>query len=140
MAPESSANVALKREIAEIMEPDVRWVPSDMPLERAAEELATNRISGAVVCDIDGSVVGGSGDRSHPFLRRSPRRRLVRDVMTKKILAVRPDERLERAIQVMAFERVHRLVVIDRDGELAGIITSMDVLRELAGYSRAWNR
>ena len=36
----------------------------------------------------------------------------------------------------MVFEGVHRLVVLDKDCRLVGIITSMDILRDLAGFGR----
>jgi CBS domain-containing protein len=36
----------------------------------------------------------------------------------------------------MAFEGLHRLVVLDERSHLAGIITAMDVLREMAGFGR----
>jgi CBS domain-containing protein len=55
--------------------------------------------------------------------------------MTPGILAVGPDEPLERAIELMAFEGVHRLLVLEGNN-LAGIITSLDVLRSLAGFPR----
>jgi predicted transcriptional regulator len=61
--------------------------------------------------------------------------RLVGDVMTPALLSLGPDEAVERAVQLMAFEGVHRLLVLDGE-RLAGIVTSMDVLRELAGVSR----
>jgi CBS domain-containing protein len=65
---------------------------------------------------------------------------LVEDAMTPDIISVGTDEPLERAIQIMAFEGVHRLIVLDRDGRLAGIITAMDILRDLAGYGRRTTR
>jgi CBS domain-containing protein len=134
------AHAALQRAVAEIMAEDVHWVPSDMPLDRAAQELASRRISGAAVCAADGSVVGvlSVTDLTN-FYGGVHEGRLVRDVMTEKILSIRPDEPLDRAIRVMAFERVHRLLVIDGSGQLVGIITSMDVLRELADFPRPRN-
>jgi hypothetical protein len=51
-------------------------------------------------------------------------------------ILVSADDPLERAITLMmAPEGVHRLVVLE-DRRLAGIITAMDVLRELAGFGR----
>lgn len=119
------------------MEPDVFWVPPDMPLERAAHELAARQISGAPVCAPDGAIVGllSLTDLTEHF-RGDDDRRLVRDAMTPSVLSVGQAEPMERAISLMAFEGVHRLVVIDDDKRLVGIVTSMDVLRELAGFPR----
>jgi predicted transcriptional regulator len=129
------------RTVGDVMEPHVFWLPTDMPLLRAAEELAAQQISGAPACSPDGTIVGiisltdltanyGGANES----------RLVRDVMTPEVLAVAERAPLEHAVRRMAFEGVHRLVVVDDDERLVGIITSMDVLRELAGFSRQRHR
>lgn len=119
------------------MEPDVFWLPVDMPLERAAEELTERRISGAAACTADGKVVGvlTKTDLTGSYGAEGSAR-VVKDVMTPEVLAVAPDDPVERAIHVMVFERVHRLLVVDGEGALAGVVTSMDILRELAGISR----
>jgi predicted transcriptional regulator len=43
---------------------------------------------------------------------------------------------IEGAIRSMAFEGVHQLLVVDDDDRFVGVVTSMDILRELAGYPR----
>lgn len=125
------------RTVGEVMDPHVFWVPTDMPLGRAARELAARQISGAPACLPDGRIVGviSLTDLTQNY-GGANESRLVRDVMTPEVLAARPREPLERAIQRMAFEGVHRLVVLDDDGQLVGMLTSMDVLRELAGFRR----
>ena len=125
------------RTVRDIMEPDVFWLASDAPLERAAQELAARQISGAPVCGPDGRIIGmlSSTDLTE-FYGGAHELRLVRDVMTPETLAVGPDDAIQRAIEVMAFEGVHRVLVIDAEQRLLGIVTSMDVLRELAGFPR----
>lgn len=125
------------RKVRDIMEPDVFWLPADMPLGRAAELLAEHQISGAPACAPDGRIVGIITMRDlTEHYGGSNELRLVRDVMTPEVLAVGPDDPIERAIRIMAFEGVHRLLVLDRDDRLLGIVASMDVLRELAGFPR----
>jgi predicted transcriptional regulator len=125
------------RTVRDIMESDVFWIPSDMPLERAAKELASRQVSGAPVCAPDGRLIGmlSSTDLTE-FYGGAHELRLARDVMTPEVLAVAPDDPIEQAIKLMAFEGVHRLVVVDLEHRLHGIVTSMDVLRELAGFPR----
>jgi predicted transcriptional regulator len=119
------------------METDVHWIPTDMPLEGAAQELARRRITGAPVCTPDGKVVGVlSTTDLTSFYGGANEHRRAADVMTTKVLAVGSDDSLQHAILVMAFERVHRVLVLDRAGRLLGIVTSMDVLRELVGVPR----
>lgn len=125
------------RTIRDIMEPDVFWIASDMPLERAAAELSSRQITGAPVCAPDGTIVGMlSMTDLTEFYGGANELRLVRDVMTPDALFVAPDDPIETAIKLMAFEGVHRLVVIDAGRHLHGIVTSMDILRELAGFPR----
>lgn len=126
------------RIVREFMERNVVWFPVDMPVGRAADELSMRQIGGAPVCTPDGAIVGmlSKTDLVDVFgSAEDPR--LVRDVMTPEILAIGADDPIESAVQLMAFEGVHRLIVRELDGSLAGIITSMDVLRALAGIPRA---
>lgn len=125
------------RTVRDIMEPDVFFLPSDMPLGRAAEELALRQIGGAPVCDPEGAIVGMiSKTDLAEYYGGANELRAVGDVMTPEVLAVGPDEPMQRAIVSMAFEGVHRLLVLDDKKRLVGIVTSMDVLRELAGFPR----
>lgn len=125
------------RTIREVMEPNVFWLATDAPLRIAADELAERDISGAPVCDPSGHVVGvlTKSDLVEVF-SSAPDARVAADIMTPLALTVKPDEPVERAIKLMAFEGVHRLIVVSESGTLEGIVTSMDVLRELAGYGR----
>jgi predicted transcriptional regulator len=129
------------RTVGDVMEPHVFWVPADMPLHRAAEELAARQITGAPACSPDGRIVGviSLADLTEHYGGGNDLR-LVEDVMTPEVLAVNEDDPLEQAIRLMAFEGVHRLLVLDRDDRLAGIVTAMDVLRELAGFPRQPHR
>lgn len=125
------------RRVRDVMECNVYSVAMDAPLSTVADELASRGISGAPVADPHGRVVGvvSKSDLVEVF-GSAPDGRVAADVMTPLALAIDPDERLERAIKLMAFEGVHRLLVVSKTGTLEGIVTSMDVMRELAGYGR----
>lgn len=129
------------RTVREVMEPNVFWLPTDMPLLRAAEELAAKQFSGAPACSPDGRIVGmiSLTDLTDNY-GGANESRLVRDVMSPAVLTVAQSAPLEDAIRRMAFEGVHRLVVLDGEERLVGIITSMDVLRDLAGFPRQPHR
>jgi CBS domain-containing protein len=55
----------------------------------------------------------------------------VRDVMTRELLAVAPDDPLPEVARVMRDRRVHRVLVLDA-GQLVGIVSSFDVVRAVA--------
>lgn len=128
------------RQVRDIMEPNVFWLADDAPLARAAEALAERQISGAPVCDASGKIVGMfSKTDLAEYYGSVNEARLVRDAMTPTVVAVGPDDPIDHAVELMAFEGVHRLLVLDGE-RLEGIVTAMDVLRELAGFSRREHR
>jgi CBS domain-containing protein len=54
--------------------------------------------------------------------------RLVRDIMTKEVHAVTPEESVERAIRLMVQHKIHRIPVVEGQ-RLVGIVTRGDILR-----------
>jgi CBS domain-containing protein len=60
---------------------------------------------------------------------------IVAHAMSPFVLAIAPDSPVSDAARLMVAENVHRLMVIER-GRLAGIITTMDVLRAVAREAR----
>lgn len=55
----------------------------------------------------------------------------VGDLMTPAIFSVTPDTPASKVVSEMIGLHVHRLFVVDEDGTLVGVITSMDVLKHL---------
>jgi CBS-domain-containing membrane protein len=57
---------------------------------------------------------------------------LVRDIMTPLTTVVSEDTTLAEAAAFIAHRRIHPLPVMDEQGQIAGILSSIDVLRWLA--------
>lgn len=128
-------------QIGDVMQREVVCLWRDQIVAEAASVLDEHDISGAPVCDRAGNVLGMlSKTDVTECAARSDLQLSVEAAMTPEVISVRVEEPLERAISVMAFEGVHRLVVLDRESHLAGIISSMDVLRELAGFGKERTR
>jgi CBS domain-containing protein len=53
----------------------------------------------------------------------------VRDVMTKDVITVAPDEAILKAVRLMLQNRISGLPVVDKEGALVGIVTEGDFLR-----------
>ncbi|HSS52704.1 MAG TPA: CBS domain-containing protein [Thermoanaerobaculia bacterium] len=53
----------------------------------------------------------------------------VRDLMTPSVISVRADDTVAAAYELMLDHRFRHLVVIDRDGDLVGLLTHRDLLR-----------
>jgi len=125
------------RTVREVLAPDPFWVPADMPLKRVAEELSERQVGAAPVCAPDGRILGmvSKTDLTERY-GRANEGGCARDAMTPEVLTVKADGPMDDAIRNMAFEGVHQLVVVDEDDRFVGVVTSMDILRELAGYPR----
>ncbi len=55
----------------------------------------------------------------------------VREVMTRRLWALRPDDTVEQAAELMHRAGIHRVLVVD-DGTLVGIVTVSDIARAVA--------
>jgi IMP dehydrogenase len=129
-------NVIRVLNAAQIMTRGVFTLPASLSLEGAAWALAHRGVSGAPVRDDDGELVGvlsetdlleaKVGDQIDDPLR------VVADAMTPALLAVGPNEPVAEVVALMIAHRAHRVLVLGDAGELLGIITTVDVLRELA--------
>jgi CBS domain-containing membrane protein len=53
----------------------------------------------------------------------------VRDLMTPKVVSVLPEDSVATAYELMLDHRFRHLVVIDKDGDLVGLLTHRDLLR-----------
>lgn len=56
-----------------------------------------------------------------------PARTTVEEVMTRDPKTCRPDERLDRLVEMMEARRVRRIPVVDSEGRLLGIVTQSDI-------------
>ncbi|HEY8503661.1 MAG TPA: CBS domain-containing protein, partial [Gemmataceae bacterium] len=55
----------------------------------------------------------------------------VAEIMTPVVYSVRPDTPVQEVVERMLSLQVHRLFVVDGEGKLAGVITTLDILRHL---------
>lgn len=56
---------------------------------------------------------------------------VVRDIMTKSLLCLSPDDSTETALRIFKANQFHSLPVIDDQNHLVGIITTYDLMRVL---------
>ncbi len=123
--------------VRDIMEKNVLCLSPETTLGDAADALSERQVWAAPVCSPEGRVLGvlSKTDIAECFVPSGPAR-TVREAMTPDALSIAAGSPMEAAIHTMAFEGVHRLVVVDADGHLEGIVSTMDVLRQLAGFPR----
>ena len=56
---------------------------------------------------------------------------LVRDIMTPVIFTVAAEAPVRMVVEQMLAMKIHHIFVVDEDGALVGVISSLDVLRQL---------
>jgi CBS domain-containing protein len=61
---------------------------------------------------------------------KDPRGMPVREIYTKQVLAVRPEDDLKDVVKAMAGYQVRRLAVVDADNHLVGVVSQADVALE----------
>jgi CBS domain-containing protein/mannitol/fructose-specific phosphotransferase system IIA component (Ntr-type) len=120
-----------------------------VPLRDAAREMVRTRVSALPVVDDNGLLLGmlSSKDLVRDLLgtylqggtRHTPARsasvgvrRTVRDVMTRQVLCVSPDQPLAEVASLMSNKDVERVPVVV-DGRLVGFLTRGDIVRRLIG-------
>ena len=152
----------MKRAAKDIMNPNVVSVTDTMDLREAAKMFMEKAITGAPVVDELDNLIGVLSQSDlveyelatereltveAPFYRQpyddalDPSRGFqieemsadtVKDVMTPFLVTVAEDTPIREVAARMAEASIHRLIVVDEDQQLRGIVTSMDVLRWVA--------
>ena len=54
----------------------------------------------------------------------------VRDVASKQVVTIDPQQDLDEALRIMAKHQVRRLAVVEEDGKLVGVVAQADVARQ----------
>jgi IMP dehydrogenase len=116
--------------VKDVMTRQVVSVPPETPLVDAAMIMKSHEIGGMPVVD-DDRVVGFLTDRDITIRTvaagRDPRELCVEHVMTPSVVTCAEDEPLPRAIERMVERRIRRLVVLDDDCRLTGIVALEDL-------------
>lgn len=116
--------------IRDVMTRNVEVVHPDDTLQEAAEKMKDLDIGPLPVCD-DGRLVGILTDRDIAVRAvaegQDPWTDKVRDVMTPEVISCFADQDVADAVKLMKEKQIRRLVVLDRDKRLVGILSLGDV-------------
>ncbi|MDH3519425.1 MAG: CBS domain-containing protein [Myxococcales bacterium] len=124
---------------ADIMQKQILAVSPELSLTSLEEFLSTEDISGAPVQDDRGSIIGivSKTDLIRALSGREDsdeevgEELTVEDIMTTEIVTVAPDDDVKSVARRMLDGKLHR-VLVARDNEVLGIITTFDLLELLA--------
>ena len=147
------AQVALRDQLVvrDLMTERPRSVAPDTALRDAALDMVRAGVAGLPVVDADGRVIGmlsqrellqhllnsylhrGGGQAAGPAGATSDGRpKAVRDVMTRSVLCVSPEQPVAEVAAMMTNKDVDRVPVV-REGRLVGFLTRGDIVRKLIG-------
>lgn len=131
-------------QVKEIMTPDVECTQPSASLREAAQKMRDLDIGPLPVCGDNDRLVGMITDRDITIRAvedgKDPDATLVRDVMTPNIIYCYEDQDVSDAAHMMEQNQIRRLVVLNRDKKLVGILSLGDVAvdtgnEQLAGHT-----
>lgn len=133
-----------KAPISDAMTMKVETVHPNTTMDKVAEIFGTNNFHHLPVLDDDGAVIGIiSSTEQHMledhftlFKRKESeqanvkimRSLLAKEVMTKRVATVRPDDTMDYAVDIFRENLFHALPVVDKEKRLVGILTPYDVM------------
>jgi CBS domain-containing protein len=117
-------------QVFETMTPDVVTVKPDTTLAEAARLMRENGIGPLPVCEGD-RLLGMLTDRDITVRATAegldPESTPVRSVMTPEVVCCFEGDDVRQAADIMQRAQLRRLLVVDRDGRLAGIVSLGDI-------------
>ncbi|NJL46620.1 MAG: CBS domain-containing protein [Leptolyngbyaceae cyanobacterium SM2_5_2] len=150
----------MPKTVADVMTPNPISVSPETNLEEAIHLLAEHHIGGLPVINAAGELVGilsesdlmwqATGIEPPAYIMlldsmiylKSPKKyneelhkalgQLVKDVMTPKVIIITPDKSLREAAHLMHDKRIRRLPVVNDEGQVVGMLTRGDIVREMA--------
>jgi CBS domain-containing protein len=111
----------------DLMTREVITAKPTMTVKNLAATLIKNQISGAPVASKDGRIIGVVSEADI----LSKKGKVVRAIMSKKVIRVSEDTPVEEVAKLMMTHRINRLPVF-RGDELVGIISRADVVGAIA--------
>ncbi len=124
--------------VGSLMESDVRTVSPELPIASLEEFLVGEEIGGAPVVEEDGRL---RGIVSKTDIVRHLTERLdaetaeamddvtVGEIMTEDVVTVSIDEKVTKVARTMVEHRLHRVLVVDDEQTIRGILTTFDLLK-----------
>ena len=149
------------RRVEELMVRDVRTVRTDTDVHELEKLLLREKIHGVPVVDADGKLVGvvsqtdllawhfSTGVDGATYYQAATQRpprglrftdiktALVQEVMSPVVHCICPDQPVTLAAARMIERKVHRLIVVDEEAQVLGIVSATDLLRAVPEIEQA---
>ncbi len=122
----------MAQKIRELMTENPRTVSPDDTIQNAAKIMRDEDTGVVPITERDKTVAGVITDRDIAIRAVAEGRdgsTSVRDIASKDIVTIDPQQDLDEALQLMAKHQIRRLPVVEEDGRLVGIVSQADVAR-----------
>src|SRR5438093_4761929 len=121
------------KSVKDVMTSNPCSIDADKPVAYAAEMMKKEDVGIAPIVEGD-RLVGTLTDRDIVVRvvadGRDPQQVKVRDVASRDLVTVDPQQGLDEALRLMARHQVRRLPVVEEDGRLVGVVAQADVAEE----------
>jgi CBS domain-containing protein len=119
--------------IRDVMTSDPRTVEPSATVQDAAKAMRDQDVGPIPIVE-DGSLSGILTDRDIVVRvvaeGKDPSSTTVRDIASRDLVTIDPEQTLDEALRLMAKHQVRRLPVCEEDGRLVGIVAQADVALE----------
>jgi CBS domain-containing protein len=119
--------------IKDVMSSDPCTIDADKSVAYAAKMMRDEDVGLAPIVEGD-TLIGMLTDRDIAIRvvaeGKDPDQVTVREVASKQVVTVDPQQDLDEALRIMAKHQVRRLPVVEEDGRLVGVVAQADVARE----------
>jgi len=122
--------------VGELMEKQVVSVDLNTNVLDCVRAMGKRKVGCAVIVSEEGGAVGIVTERDLVTKviadALDPAKVLVRDIMSTPLITIGPDAKMSESAELMSEYMIRRLIVVDSDSSLVGIITAGDLARVLA--------
>ena len=122
---------AINEEISSIMEEDVITLHEGDSIDDAIKTMLWGNVSGFPVVDDESKVIGIVSERDFiSLVANIITGKRVADFMSRDVVSVRPDTKVEDAARVMVSNDFRRLPIV-HEGVMTGVVTTSDIVNYL---------
>ena len=122
----------MAKTIRDLMTSNPCSIEADKPVAYAAKMMRDEDVGLAPIVEGE-KLVGTLTDRDIAIRvvaeGKDPESTTVREVATTRLVTIDPEQDLDEALRLMAQNQVRRLLVVEADGRLAGVVAQADVAR-----------
>ena len=119
--------------IRDVMTSNLCTIDAGKPVAYAAKMMKEEDVGLAPIVEGD-KLIGMLTDRDIAIRvvaeGRNPDQTKVREVASKQVVTIDPQQDLNEALRIMSKHQVRRLPVVEEDGKLVGVVAQADVARE----------